>query len=671
MRKRLLCLLLGLVMIASCALTACSSSDDGEADVSTNTGAKTITMRIITEKKVCNTDEELAKYLEKECGGDETSKKYQDMVATKKAYDAVETKISDITKSSYKINVDILFYTEDEYYDMLETTMAEYALEQKNIAYAKRALAKYIKEYTSVYPDCSTAAITESFYKLFPEYAQYRDASNGSSATGDQYEVNEYGVKTLKYPEADENQLDIVYISGEDMYKRYVENGWLTSLNEHINSTGNKLNYYISPSLMSGVKLNGETYAVPNNVQAGEYTYMLVDKELADKYKYTQESFSDVVDCKYFLEDVVANENGILPIDSSFKECMDMFVWYWNIDAELNNDTGFYNYTINKDNNFSLLGTLYGDPANAGRGQIELGFNSLFTSESYREIFLCLKEYEYNGFYKTANDKRSHAAVSFINGTYAVKKQAEANDGVYVDENGKEYYAYVAKYPQVDNDALYGNMFGISANSKNAEACMRVITLINTDSEVRNLLQYGIKQGDQAKDQTANYAIDEESGVLTRLNDLYMMDINKTGNCFIAYPEEGLPADYWEDAKVQSNETLIDPLLGFDFDERLAEYSTSLDNDVLAQCDKLAAEKLAEIEKCKTYEELYELVEAYGTLFKKDPQLADGTLVNFGKITNKNYDVSTGADGEADMNGESPYTVYYKWLVQYGYTPAS
>lgn len=671
MRKRLLCLLLCLVMVASCALTACSSSDDGEADVSTDTGAKTITMRIITEKKVCNTDKELAEYLEKECGGDETSRKYQDMVDTKKAYDAVESKISDITKSSYKINVDILFYTEDEYYDMLEETMAKYALEQKNIAYANRALEKYIKEYTSVYPDCSTVAITESFYKLFPEYAQYRDVSSGGSDTEDQYEVNEYGVKVLKYPEADENQLDIVYISGEAMYKKYVENGWLTSLNDQLGSTGNKLNYYISPSLMSGVKINGETYAIPNNVQMGEYTYMLVDKELAEKYKYTQDSFGDIVDCKYFLEDIVANEDGILPIDSSFKECMDLFVWYWNIGTELNEDTGGYKYIIDRNNDFSLLGTVYGDPANAGRGQIELGFNSLFASESYRDIFLCLKEYEYNGFYKTANDERSRAAVSFVNGTYSVKKQAEANDGVYVDENGKEYYVYVAKYPQADDEALYGNMFGVSANSKNTEACMRVITLINTDAEVRNLLQYGIKQGEQTRDQTANYTVDEESGVLTRLNDLYMMDINKTGNCFIAYPEEGLPSDYWEDAKAQSNETLIDPLLGFDFNERLAEYSTSLDDNVLAQCDRLAAEKLDEIEKCKTYDELCELVNSYGTLFKKDPALEDGTLVNFEKITNKNYDVSTGANGEADMSGESPYTVYYKWLVQYGYTPAS
>ena len=44
------------------------------------------------------------------------------------------------------------------------------------------------------------------------------------------------------------------------------------------------------------------------------------------------------------------------------------------------------------------------------------------------------------------------------------------------------------------------------------------------------------------------------------------------------------------------------------------------------------------------------------------------------KLTNNNYDVSTGlgtADSpEMDPDGESPYTVYYKWLTTYKYLPA-
>ena len=122
MKKRILCLLLGLVMILSVAsLVGCSQEEDKGADVATNTGAKTITLRIISEKYVCNTDKELADYLENECGGDKNSQKYKDMLDTMKAYEEVESEISKVTKSNYKTNVDILFYTEENYYELMET----------------------------------------------------------------------------------------------------------------------------------------------------------------------------------------------------------------------------------------------------------------------------------------------------------------------------------------------------------------------------------------------------------------------------------------------------------------------------------------------------------------------------------------------------------------------
>ena len=119
MKKKLLCLFLVLIMVLSVALTACSNEDEEAADVDEETGAQTITMRLVTEKKVCNTDEELADYLENECGGDKESQKYLDMLAVKADYDRVEAAFTKITKSKYKVNVDLLFYTEEEYSDML------------------------------------------------------------------------------------------------------------------------------------------------------------------------------------------------------------------------------------------------------------------------------------------------------------------------------------------------------------------------------------------------------------------------------------------------------------------------------------------------------------------------------------------------------------------------
>ncbi|MBQ3012171.1 MAG: hypothetical protein IJD74_01375 [Clostridia bacterium] len=681
MKKRLLCLFMGLILVLSVFLTACSSDDEG-ADKK-NTGAQTITMCVITERKVCNTEAELAEYLEKECGGNKDSEKYKEMLKVVENYEAVEEAFTKITKES-KINVDLLFYTEEEYEERLTTTIADAAEYAQEAERAARALEKYISDYQAAYPEekYPVSALTKSFYYHFPEFEKYKDyiaqsamedeEESGEENVEDIYQAGDLGVKELVYPETQENQLDIIYVSGLDMYREYIENDWLMALDSYISSSGKKLNDYIAGSLLKGVQYYGSTYAIPNNVQIGEYKYMLVDKDLFDEWRYNSEQVSTVLDLNHFFEDISNSNPEILPIDATFDECIGQFVWYWNIDW-VEDEFGDNIYSIGDGNKFSLLGALYGDAATASRGQISLGFNSLFTSPEYRDIYLKLKEYEYNGYYATEGDTRTNAAVSFVDGDYTIKASMEENDGVYTDENGKEYYAYVVKYPEVDETSLYGNMFGVFANSSNVSACVSVLTMLNTDSKLRNILQYGVEGVD--------YTIDEETGVLTRSAEtLYKMDIEKTGNCFIAHPEEGLPADYWENAKNQNNDALINPLLGFDFNSIFEEYDNDLDYNLWSYLMQYTAQISAEIDACEDIDELTKLVadEKSGLCVtlagnpsitvEYEGQIYTDFVLQLSKLTNKNYDAAT--EEEDRYAGESPYAVYYTWMQTYGYVPA-
>ena len=757
MKKRLFCLLLALVLAVPMILTACSNEDETEADVGEDLGAQTITMRMLTDKKVFNTDAELAEFLEKECGGDENNPEYIQAKKVMETYERVEYEFSKITKSKYKVNVDFIFYTEDEYNEEIEKTMDEYALEMVNSARAKRALMKYINDYNAAYPEAGypLKRLGMEFLKYYPEFKEYIDLDSifleeddkSNNVANEQYKENDYGIQELVYPETLPGQIDIIYISGYDMYSKYIENEWILALDEHISTTGKKLNDYIPSALLQGVKYDGSTYAIPNNVQIGEYTYMMVDKELFDKYYHDYRDVESVLDLEDFFDDLTYFESGYAPLDATFKDCMDQFVWYWNIDWTTTLDENGFEapeYTINKNNDFSLIGALYGDPENAGRGKIQLGFNNLFTDSDYRDIYLQLKKYEFNKYYKEEGDERP-AAVFFENGDYSVKKEADLNDGVYTDENGKEYYAYIVKYPEAQEKELYGNMYAISANSKHIKACMEVITLINTNSEARNILQYGVEGVD--------YTIDGETGSLKRLKTEYRMDIEKTGNCFIAHPEEGLPADYWENSKKQNNDALINPLLGFDFNKILKSVNTDrprrLDNEVmdLAGLDSdtaldpklypdsvdLATQVLTRLEECISYEELVATVDSIAKLMTPnengavfmtvkdaagkewnnhpliitaliDPayvpedggddipdeetetlapdvvppdeettEAETGTGTETGTETGDTTESGTAPEEEAPdalkAAGESPYKLYYDWMVQNGYLP--
>ena len=669
MKRRLWCMTLVIIMMLSVVLTGCSNNDD-ESNVNKNEGAETITLWVITDKDVSKLEG-----AEKE--------------AALKAMDDVEEAFSRITKSKYKVNVDIQFYTEEEYYDALENAIDTSVKEREMAEEAQRALRKAIRDAKNE-GNTDEAAVTRQFYIDHPEYAKYQnwnddDDEENTGVVEDETIINDYGIPELKYPDTEENQVDVIYLSGYKRYTDYIEREWLYALNEELSGSSKKINNYISSSLLNGVKIDGTTYAIPNNVSIGEYTYMMLDKELFDKYYYSYDEITDILDCKDFLADIKKLEPDVVPIDATFDECMELFVWYWTLSVEeIESDdvdengrpVKSYSYSYATDNKFNICGTVYKDAEHRGRGNVALDFNSLFTLPEYREIFLQLMEYKYNGYYGEANDGE-RAAISFKTGDYSIKSGAAQNKGVYTDENGKEYYAVVVKYPEADEYSLYGNMFGVYALSNHVSASMEIITALNTNSELRNILQYGIEG--------VHYEINETTGVLNRIKNSsgscdYLMDIEKTGNCFIAHPEEGLSPDYWDMAKSQNDEALINPLLGFSYDDILGESDAKLDNTLIEYINLLASNTLESIEACTTYDELYALVNTTTTGLidtlkpAKNPQIyipgfKDPVTVNLAKYCNNSYDTATGAGGEEDKLGESPCTVYFNWLRESEYLP--
>ncbi len=670
MKNRLLALLLCLAMMVSvlACFTACSQSEDdntAEDILSKNDEAKTLTMWVVTENQKTDVDEN---------GNPCFSKNVQ------KAMDEIEKEFTKLTKSAYKTNVDIIFLTEDEYYTELELAMTASTNVDELFDKAERALSFYLdvmneKINNGQIPHMNKEELATQFYVDYPEYWAYRsemryaDSSDTSSSDEDKTVLNEYGVPELKYPETEENQVDIIYISGRDKFIKYVDNEWLASLDEEL--TASTISSYVSPALLGGIKYQGSTYAIPNNIAIGEYTYMLVDKELYDNSSssYEIDEDSNIIDCKDFLHYVTSSEqySDVLPIASDFNETMSLFTWYWNIGYEEQVDSlgnTKYSYPIGDGSIFSMFGALYGNPKNATRGKLSLGFNNLLCNEEYQNILKTLKGYEYSGYYGTPVEGQ-RVAVSYLKGGYEIKREATENGGVYTDENGREYYVSIVKYPEVGEDELYGNMFAVCSATDSVYHCMKIIEYINTNSTARNLLQYGI-EGE-------HYQI-KSDGTLERIaldvneqdesqKEYYLMDIQKTGNCFIAYPEEGLSADYWEDAKIQNGEAVVNPLLGFDFSTMLEDEDSRMKQSELENV--LSANKwISElIDGAENSVQLEAIIETLASKLSSETATIGGYYISISKYMNTAYESESGYDF-------SPSTVYYKWMVENGYLPA-
>ena len=782
MNKRLVCLTLSILMLLTCVFASCTpqTKDPAAEGETVDNSAKTITMWVVTE--------------------DET---------TDKAKEAVNEAFAKITKAKFKTNVVIQFCTEDEYYEKLEGAIkAAQDLIELESRCAKE-LRQYIKAHKGEGKD--NATLTAEFYAAHPEYQQFQKAEEeeedeDAPETEEETEINEFGIAEIKYPDPKENQVDIFYLSGYDKYMEYYEKEYLSSLSEELSTSSKKLTTYISSSLLNGVQIEGGVYAIPNNVPIGEYTYMMIDKELFDMYYQKIDKVGSVLDLETFLNDV-KNYNGdktpedegyVVPLASTYEECMKMLCWYWDlsytdqsvyktyydeetgrnyvlqhqyevtiettdangepstkkenrvaalvegdilyktnekgqyvdaagnvlnyryevdaengwlynekkdkyeystaakgalylvdengdtvtaendkrvtIDAETKSDADgnvrpTYYYSFDTEADFSILGTMMKDAAMRNRGQINLGFNALFTNTEYHQLFGALKSYEYEEYYGEVKEGQ-RAAVSFMKGDSRVKMDYEEN-GVYVGEDGREYYVVIAEYPEATEEELYGNMFAVYANSSHLSRAMKVITYLNTNQELRDLLQYGIKNQhyERNDDGTVKLLSNEKFGI-------YRMDLEKTGNCFIATPTEELGADAWTYAKMQNNDSLINPLLGFDFNAMTADSDYALDVALIDEIKRLNAEALAMIDECGNKDDLMSLMsDTTDGLIRKHSASAGNVKLN--KATNPTYDPEMPlgpdvADQTPDTSGSSPYAVYQNWLTTYGYlyTPA-
>ena len=607
MNKRIVSLLLCLVMALSVILTGCSggdkTGDTEEATDKASTATVTLKMYVVCEKPV----------------SEETAK-------------TINAAFNKITKSSFKTQVNLAFCTYDTYYETIENVFGE---NQKFIALRDEA-AKHLKDAKKAAKaqgiDTNTAEWLDAYYAENPQYAQFRDAgvsNEETSVTAEETVMEEIegadgaAISVLKYPEEKANQIDIFWFDGYDRYIEYIENEWVASVDEHV---GAKLKEYINPDLLAWVKQLGEgmTYAIPNNNPVGEYTYLLLNKELVDHYSYDPATLNSLANCENFLKDVATYSTDYLPVVG---ELPIVNTHYWSYDRGTNR--------INS-NKFSVIASSTFNANFGGHMTIDLSssanpvmtVSNIFRNPDYVAQLRTIQKYKDLGYVSASASAEQKFALSVVKGGAELAK-------LY----GEDYYMNILEYPRISEDDVCGSMFGVSSYSTNVARAMEIITAINTRPALRNILQYGVED--------VHYQLDGD-GNLSRLNDDYMMDIAKTGNMFIAHPEEGVDADVWSYAKTQNFVALPSLSLGFcvkdpaninnegpidnpsgntppttdENGEEVVEVDTRLAAYLLPQVEKISAEVEAALKAVKNSEELEALISKYTVECQKNEGVA-------------------------------------------------
>ncbi|MCJ8010442.1 ABC transporter substrate-binding protein [Paenibacillus sp. KQZ6P-2] len=125
---------------------------------------------------------------------------------------------------------------------------------------------------------------------------------------------------------------------------------------------------------------------------------------------------------------------------------------------------------------------------------------------------------------------------------------------------GEPYVNAPTSKAHLTTNGIIATMHAISRTSKNPERAMMLLELLNTDVELFNLLNFGIKD-DHFKINNDGYMVAGSNQQAYNPQVPWMFASN-----FLAYIQEGMPKTVWEDTKKLNETAEPSKLLGFSFD---------------------------------------------------------------------------------------------------------
>lgn len=352
------------------------------------------------------------------------------------------------------------------------------------------------------------------------------------------------------YPHVENNQLDIFLIRGYEDYSYYANEFLIESLNEELNGASKILRSYIYPSFFEAAKIDGSVYGVPNNHALGEYTYMIVNKDLADKYGYSEKELLSVGNCQSLLADIAADTelSGVVPFWGDIEPA---YLQYWSGKSS---------------DDFSVLASKVTADQTIDQVKLENVFNitdfvdSVYYNKLYTELGYVSKAESVEDF-----------GVAIVKGTPAEIEE------LY----GEGYYVRTYQSPEGSLDDYCSAVFSISCFTESVPRSMEILTLLNTSEELRTVLQYGVEGEHWKQDE-----LDNE--VIVELKDDYNMDLADTGNVYMTYPTYGEPMD-WSSAKTQNLDSYY-PATYY-----MTDYVHEGNQELVAEFDKFCKEIADEI----------------------------------------------------------------------------
>lgn len=259
----------------------------------------------------------------------------------------------------------------------------------------------------------------------------------------------------------------------------------------------------------------------PEDVENGEYTYLVVDKEAVAKYGATEETIAS------FTSLDAAKASDLWKKMEEAKETPSSYIKQIKgnklAKTIIEDETAYHCNVVetNDEDNTSKVIVINSEVAAMyGVSNEELN--------TYTDMEQVMDE---NLWYRLFADGKNPADyIKEETGMYEHKAVLEAQNR----------YCNVSKYPTVTFHEAFSSAFAIVNGTKDAKRAMEIIYALNNDIELRNMLQYGVKdtnfkvvEVNLGTEENPNVVYYVERNVGDKVS--YFMNPYYTGNIFNAY----------------------------------------------------------------------------------------------------------------------------------------
>lgn len=304
---------------------------------------------------------------------------------------------------------------------------------------------------------------------------------------------------------------------------------WLP-LDDYFDTIGKGMYEVIDPIYWDGIRYKGKIYGIPTNKETCVPEMFMFAKDLVDKYDIDISKLTTIESLESVLALVASEDPEYIPFD---------------FDSNARN-------LFAQDAYESLIGRLplmidsYDKTCTV--------FNVLETSIGEARISMMRHYYQSGYINEDAAIKESGGLTSGEKVFCKMSSGGPYSDIVWSRNRGYEIVTQQISPKIVTTESTRGGIMSVSAKTQYPDECVSFLNALNTDPDIRNLINFGIKD--------VHYTL-TPSGQVHQISDAYTGVQYTQGNWFILKTTEGEPLDKWMEFRRFNRSATKSAALGF------------------------------------------------------------------------------------------------------------